>query len=590
MALVWVLTCFLLPDSRELPPEALANEDEVALEQEVLFLHSHPIDLNRAGMDELLSIPWLSPVLAARILEMRESLGGFDSLSQLLEVNGISRKQYDMLRRVVRVVRHEDDEDEQGGRPDWTGSVLLRTWTDTIPTTGDRLAGIGRVTVNRVPWKATGIIEKDRGESCLSDWVGTALSYQKHGFGFTVGHYTFGRGLGLVFSGPHRRSGAWRDAGVKGPGNLRAVRSALENRAFRGAGVEMVRPTWEASVLGSYVGRDARLNDDGTVDRLEYGGTHDDSASLAGRSAVAELSLGTGIARVWKHAVVAATGAYVRYGREFAPEDSIDSFYGSALAAGGVSADLRARDYRVGIEGAVSTGGGAAGALEVAGDWQSFAVGLGLVGYSARYFAPLGRSRSLTNRQERLYARARVGYRACGFGVRIRGNTYRDFALDSLPARLEVRLGQELGRFALGFTIGQTFRLEHRRYRVSRCEAEYKGSDVKALLTISDAYPEQSSGRGRMAAGNLRIRRSWFWTSLTAARFDISGDGTRMYLSEHSPVRAGPGFSTDESAWRCALSTGLTLPSGSGLGLAMAATQKDSVVFELGGQVELGLH
>ena len=52
------------------------------------------INLNTAGKDELMTIKGLGEVLAERILDYRERHGGFDSLEELMEVEGIGEKRF----------------------------------------------------------------------------------------------------------------------------------------------------------------------------------------------------------------------------------------------------------------------------------------------------------------------------------------------------------------------------------------------------------------------------------------------------------------------------------------------------------------
>ena len=48
-----------------------------------------PVDLNTAGAEELDTLPGIGPVLAERIVALREERGGFSDLSELLDVEGI---------------------------------------------------------------------------------------------------------------------------------------------------------------------------------------------------------------------------------------------------------------------------------------------------------------------------------------------------------------------------------------------------------------------------------------------------------------------------------------------------------------------
>lgn len=61
------------------------------------------ISLNTASVAELETLPDVGPVLAGRIVAHRDSIGGFTSVEQLLEVDGIGDKTFAALRDLVTV-------------------------------------------------------------------------------------------------------------------------------------------------------------------------------------------------------------------------------------------------------------------------------------------------------------------------------------------------------------------------------------------------------------------------------------------------------------------------------------------------------
>ncbi len=61
------------------------------------------IDLNQASLQQLDTLPGVGPVMAQRILEYREAHGGFKSVGELRQVEGIGPKKYDQLKSKVTV-------------------------------------------------------------------------------------------------------------------------------------------------------------------------------------------------------------------------------------------------------------------------------------------------------------------------------------------------------------------------------------------------------------------------------------------------------------------------------------------------------
>ncbi len=63
---------------------------------------SAPVSLNTATVDQLDTLPGVGPVLAQHIVDYRTRHGGFRSVNELREVNGIGERRYADLRNLVR--------------------------------------------------------------------------------------------------------------------------------------------------------------------------------------------------------------------------------------------------------------------------------------------------------------------------------------------------------------------------------------------------------------------------------------------------------------------------------------------------------
>ena len=62
-----------------------------------------PLDLNRATARELTTLPGIGEVLAQRIVDYREAHGSFQSVEELIAVEGIGEGKLEKLRELVTV-------------------------------------------------------------------------------------------------------------------------------------------------------------------------------------------------------------------------------------------------------------------------------------------------------------------------------------------------------------------------------------------------------------------------------------------------------------------------------------------------------
>jgi len=581
MALTVFLTCLLAFGGTDFFPEAPQNEADAALQEEIERLTARPVDLNRATLEQLLVIPWLNPILAQRIVATRDSLGGFESTAQLRLVQGISDELLASLAPVVTLAR------EQG---QWTGSVLLRGRSDSVAGGRERWSTFARAALENGPWQATALIEKDRFERNVFDYAADGLVFSRRSVRIALGDYVFGLGRGLVFSAPFARSGIRLGDELQAASCVRPVSSASEESGLRGAAGEVTAGRFRFAGLFSMAGRDARLNSDGTVERIVGGGIHDDSTALAEKHQLTEVTSALALSCRWKRATLAATGSDIRYNRSFGPRDSTGSFSGRELTNVGVSADAEVGDYQVGLEVARASTGGMAGALEVAGNWPELAAGVNLRGHSRRYFAPHGRWTGVTGRQDRLDLSGRLRFRVGGLGIGCQGNTYRDFELDSLPARIDGALSQRLGPVEVVLGLGRSYKAEEERYRTGRLELNAGWRDAgRVALIVADQYPESRDGRGRMAA--VAVQRDWRWLalSLAAARFDITGSGITMYLYEPGAMRLGASYSAGRSVWRTSAGAGTSLGRKGRVGLKVGCGWAETPALDAAAQLDIAL-
>jgi hypothetical protein len=559
-------------------PESPSTEADAALQEEVEWLLERQIDISRTSVQGLLAIPWLSPVLAHNIIAFRDSLDGFGRIGQLRQVPGMTAETFEAIRPFLRI---------GSSRGAWSARDVSRAGLDSVGAgaTGTRM--LNRLEFRSRNTRVSVLTEKDRGEANAFDFLSAGAELNSGRFRALLGDFTAGFGQGLVFSAP-QWLGSQIDGSDRGGRHVRLVGSAAEGSYLRGGELDFKTGTWDACLLGSYAGRDARLNEDGTVECLNGSGVHDDSVSRAGRNAVREMTAGLGVDYRNNRAGVGLVAGYSRYNRMFAPSDSVGSFAGEELFVAGLNAEYKLGQFDLGGEIAGSSGSGLAGAAELTGGWTAFDARVSLRGRQARFFAPHGRWSSLTGTRDRLDASTRLAWHSAGSIVSVSGNTYRDFELDSVPARLETRLGQELGKLDLALTLGLRYEAEQERRRTAKAEVGVTlAPGTTARVVLADVYPGKSTSRVAMAALLLAYGLGSADLGVTAARIAVGGTGVTMYVPEPGAGRIGSSFSSNVSCWRLAAGCGVRVARWFRLGLKAGCVWKPRAVFDCAAQLEL---
>jgi len=78
----------------------LTSRDSIRIERRL-------IDINQASRYELDVLPGIGIKIADRIIDYRDSCGGFDSLEQLTRIKGISVRKVEMMRPFLKPLKEE---------------------------------------------------------------------------------------------------------------------------------------------------------------------------------------------------------------------------------------------------------------------------------------------------------------------------------------------------------------------------------------------------------------------------------------------------------------------------------------------------
>lgn len=88
----------------ELSPEKPTDKEKPALSP-AIGMKEGKIDINSATVDELLSLHGIGPVRAKAIIEYRDSVGGFKSVEEIINVKGIGPATFEKIKDQISVAK-----------------------------------------------------------------------------------------------------------------------------------------------------------------------------------------------------------------------------------------------------------------------------------------------------------------------------------------------------------------------------------------------------------------------------------------------------------------------------------------------------
>ncbi len=273
--------------------EGKLSKPEERLAQ-IEYLLDHPLDLNRAGLGELESLPYLSPGLAREIIKERNRRGGFKRVEDLLGVRGMRRGIWLKIRPFLRIgkrvqlpsgglrLRLETKRPNPRGilQGDYRGDPLM-VYTKGRVRYGDRLE-VGFLT------------EKEPGERRLDDLLSSYLCLKGRSSELILGNYQvqFGQGL-VLWTGYSPHKGMEVIQGVKRKGRgLIPYTPTNQLYSLNGLGVRL---SWRSLLFFGFISArrlDATITEEGYASSIYEGGYHRTQAEEEKRNRLKERLYG----------------------------------------------------------------------------------------------------------------------------------------------------------------------------------------------------------------------------------------------------------------------------------------------------------
>jgi hypothetical protein len=255
----------------------------------------NPVNINTAVINELLTIPYLSPVEAVKIIEFRQATGFFFSTSELFMIKELSAE---TIRRIKPFITVSVPKKNLHYPPELF--IRSRIKDNSLFSKGTaNWRSLNRVALKIYDNFSTGlIIEKDEGEKIFSDFSSGFLMItdQLYIDKLVIGDYFLESGAGLVFWGP---SGLPKANGInsarKSARGLIAYNSTNESCYLRGVAIQKRIKSLDLFLFFSRKYYDGLTDTSGKVFKLINTGYHRSDLEKERKNNISSNSIGGSI-------------------------------------------------------------------------------------------------------------------------------------------------------------------------------------------------------------------------------------------------------------------------------------------------------
>jgi hypothetical protein len=536
--LLIMLSCFLLAQDAELLEDDIALPDQTLLQETIDALRKNPININSANYDDLIKIPYLTPILVNQILQARKDKNQFNSISELLSIPGIDSELLAKIRPLLTL--------RQPAKI--TGQFRTRLKLDTLDninkTEDIQIANRANVIVTQPDYTLRAVIntDKDKKETGLADFFSTSISITTQHSKLVLGNYLLSFGSHLVFASPYSYSSTIKNFSLSPLKSINELSGVYEQKPMFGIAYSQSLSKFTLYGFASSRLLDADIKDN-CVKRVYYYTRYTDSLTQARKNQLRENLFGTRVSYLISKLCIIGTSFYcAHYDKPFAPTDSLNSFYGNSLYVAGFDLQAQLNNYFLKSELAYSIFNGYGFAAQIIGDWQYFKVHCNIYGQQKNFFSPHSRSKSLSNRKDNLSSSFNVFYNLAGFKMYVLASTKQDFVQESLPARIQYRLERRQDKFHIALTLKSAYKETTLKTYGTRLDLAYQFSKSFTLSSrIEDRYVTNKSGYGRLLQLGARYNFSDFQTESRIYFYNITCADCKIYAYE--PIRNSVGFS-----------------------------------------------
>ncbi|MGE5411766.1 MAG: helix-hairpin-helix domain-containing protein, partial [Clostridiales bacterium] len=278
------------------------------------YYKNNPLDLNKAGIQQLLEIPFMDYWLAEKIVEYRSIYGRIFSLTELYSIKEIDKNAINQVIPFLHIESIKDSKTDKNtsSTKSQNGSIKtkergfsasFRSRMISFSGSGQTDGGVSpfrqynKLTLSYKGYSFGALTEKDPGENSLADFSSFYFSAKDKDDSrmIILGDYKEEFGQGLVMWGGYSSNKSQEIySSLRNDRNLHAYTSTNENSFLRGLAAYLDKKIYRLSSFVSYNAFDAVVNDSaGYVTSLPSNGYHRTDSEKKNEDKVKELLLGS---------------------------------------------------------------------------------------------------------------------------------------------------------------------------------------------------------------------------------------------------------------------------------------------------------
>ncbi len=290
--------------------DALIDQEDSQLYDLIEELINHPIDINTATTEQLLKVPYLNLLTANAIIRYRKLHSKFNSLNELKNIDEFNDELIVKITPFIQINKSEDllksiknifHKIKIINRFRTIHDIQVRKGFTENNFVGSRQKIYNRILVNSESnFRAGTVIEKDAGESSLSDFFSCHLQINKYSIfsDITFGDYIIEFGQGLALWGPYAFSKGIDAVNFvnKNGRFIIPYTSTDENKFFRGFAANVNAGNLILSPFISLNKIDGSIDSiTHTVNSLDYDGYHRTRTEIDKKDRISEKIFGMAI-------------------------------------------------------------------------------------------------------------------------------------------------------------------------------------------------------------------------------------------------------------------------------------------------------